>query len=122
QSVSDGSLLWDDKEGTVVVLGTHGRVHVFTPDARHVTSLNLNRGAVQARLNSHRWRQTEPPERGEFRMQLRALMKSRRDDADEKAAERSGSAGTSRKAKARGPIAASPDSAGLQSRIASLVG
>jgi hypothetical protein len=83
QNVTDENLLWDDKESTVVVLGDHNRVHVFTVEGRHVTSLpNIGRSGVQQRLKSHRWRPTEPTERGEFRMQLRAMVKSHREESE----------------------------------------
>jgi hypothetical protein len=83
QNVSDDDLLWDDKESTIVVLGPHNRVHVFTPEGRHVTSLsNIGRSGLQQRLKSHRWRHTEPPERGEFRMKLRAMVKSQREESE----------------------------------------
>lgn len=67
----DDQLVMDDREGTVVVLGPRGRVHVFTPDARHVTSLMMQGGSIAKRRQEHRWRAAEPSERGEFRIRLR---------------------------------------------------
>ncbi len=71
----DDALVWDDEEQTMVVLGPRQRVHVFSGDARHVTSVMMNRGSVEQRRRSHRWRRAEPEERGEFRMHLRARIK-----------------------------------------------
>ena len=84
EHVADADLLWDDKENTVVIVGEHGRVHVFTAEAKHITSVSMNRGMVQQRLKSHRWRHTEPSERGEFRMQLRAKVKNHREHDEKK--------------------------------------
>jgi hypothetical protein len=70
-AVKDGDLLFDDAQGTVVVVGPKHRIHVFTPDAKHVTSVVMNNVNVQKRLQQGRWRQADPQERGEFRMQLR---------------------------------------------------
>ncbi len=83
-SVGDDGILWDDKENTIVVIGGHGRVHIFTPEARHVTSVNMNRANIQQRLKSHRWRETEPGERGGFRMKLRQLVKTKREETESK--------------------------------------
>ena len=71
----DDALVWDDEEQTMVVLGPRQRVHVFSGDARHVTSVMMNRGSIEQRRRSHRWRRAEPEERGEFRMHLRAQIK-----------------------------------------------
>lgn len=67
----DGAILWDVEKGTIVVLGPKGRVHVFSPDARHVTSVMMQGSAVDRRRQQGRWRLAEPEERGEFRVQLR---------------------------------------------------
>jgi hypothetical protein len=68
---SDSDILWDIDQGTVVVLGPKGRVHVFTPDAKHVTSVVMQGDAIGRRRNMGRWRAAEPEERGEFRIQVR---------------------------------------------------
>ncbi|MEE2888655.1 MAG: hypothetical protein VX951_14590 [Planctomycetota bacterium] len=117
QNVSDDNLLWDDKESTVVVLGPHNRVHVFTPEGRHVTSLpNIGRSGLQQRLKSHRWRHTEPPERGEFRMKLRAMVKSQREES-----ERSNIEKKTRRDQPATTTEASADPADLQAQIAGLM-
>jgi hypothetical protein len=77
-------LLWDQEGGTFIVVGQQGRVHVFNAEARHVTSVSMNASSVGQRVKSHRWRKTEPGERGEFRMQLRALVKSHREGEQSK--------------------------------------
>ncbi len=48
--------LVDQHEGTLVVLGKRGRVHVFSPEGRHVTSLSLEPDAVDRRIRRERWR------------------------------------------------------------------
>jgi hypothetical protein len=70
QAASDEAILRDDSEGTFVVLGPRGRVHVFAPDARHVTSLIMDGRSVQKRRSDARWRPAEPAERGELRIRL----------------------------------------------------
>ncbi len=72
RSAKDDALLWDDQNNTAVVIGPKGRVHVFSADARHVTSLIMQGAAIQKRRQQHRWRPAEPEERGEFRMRLDA--------------------------------------------------
>lgn len=74
--VADENLLWDDSQNTAVVLGPRGRVHVFSPDVRHVTSVMMQGSAVFRRRQQHRWRPAEPEERGEFRIRLRQRMQS----------------------------------------------
>ncbi len=71
---ADENILGDDSNGTVVVLGPRGRVHVFNPDGKHVTSLVMTGSNIGKRQKEGRWRRAEPEERGEFRIQMRALM------------------------------------------------
>jgi len=52
----DGRLLDDTHKHTVVVLGPKQRAHVFTPSGRHVTSLVLDPGEVERKLERRRWR------------------------------------------------------------------
>lgn len=78
---ADAHILWDDAKETVVILGPKGRVHVFTGDARHVTSLAMTSAQVQKRKQAHRWRPAEPDERGEFRLHLKRRLASE-DDAE----------------------------------------
>ncbi len=71
---SDNAILWDIDQSTVVVLGPKGRVHVFTPDGRHVTSVAMQRAAIDRRRQQGRWRLAEPEERGEFRICIKQLV------------------------------------------------
>ncbi len=70
RSVSDDQILRDDEQGTLIILGSKGRVHVFSPDARHVTSVVMTGSNIQKRRTQGRWFPAEPEERGEFRIQL----------------------------------------------------
>jgi len=71
---SDSAIRWDSDQSTVVVLGAKGRVHVFTPEGRHVTSVAMQRAAVERRRQQGRWRLAEPEERGEFRIRIKQLV------------------------------------------------
>jgi len=70
----DDAILYDTEKSTIVVVGPRGRVHVFTPNARHVTSVMMQGSAIQSRRHQGRWRQAEPEERGEFRIHLKRLV------------------------------------------------
>jgi hypothetical protein len=76
---SDDAILWDLDQNTVVVLGGKGRVHVFTPQARHVTSVMMQGHAIERRRHMGRWRLAEPEERGEFRIHIKRLIASGQD-------------------------------------------
>lgn len=52
---AEGSVLWDKHERTFVVLGPRNRVHVFSLQGRHVTSLVLASEAVRSRKRRNRW-------------------------------------------------------------------
>jgi len=78
----DGDLLFDDSQGTFVVVGPKHRVHVFNADAKHVTSVVMNHVNVQKRLQQGRWRHADPEERGEFRMRLREHLKGQEQPAE----------------------------------------
>ncbi|HHI79021.1 MAG TPA: hypothetical protein ENK02_03505 [Planctomycetes bacterium] len=75
KTARDHHLYMDPKEGSVVVIGRGRRVHVFSPDARHITSMVLNQSQVKERVKSGRWRPAGPEERGSFREALAALEK-----------------------------------------------
>jgi hypothetical protein len=66
----DEAILCDDVQDTVVVVGPKNRVHVFTHDARHVTSLVMQSPAIRGRRAQGRWRAADPDERGTFRIGL----------------------------------------------------
>jgi hypothetical protein len=80
---SDDDILWDLDQNTVVVLGGKGRVHVFTPQGKHVTSVMMQGSAIDRRRHMGRWRLAEPEERGEFRIQIKRLIASGQDKTQE---------------------------------------
>ena len=80
---NDASILWDIDQSTVVVIGPKGRVHVFTPDGRHVTSVAMQRAAIDRRRQQGRWRLAEPEERGEFRIRIKQLIAAGEDQPQE---------------------------------------
>jgi hypothetical protein len=67
KSARDHHLYIDNEEKTVVIIGKKGRVHVFSMDGRHVTSVIIPPAQVRTRVSQGRWRQAEPAERGSFR-------------------------------------------------------
>lgn len=67
RSARDHHLYIDTEEGTVVVVGKSGRIHVFSTSGRHVTTVILPPSSVRNRIHSGRWRRAEPAERGSFR-------------------------------------------------------
>ena len=75
KDVSDDRILTDIEQGTVVIIGPKNRVHVFTPDGRHVTSFVMSGGHVAKRKADGRWRPAEPEDRGEFRIALKRRLK-----------------------------------------------
>jgi hypothetical protein len=54
-NASDDLFLWDEQRNTVVVIGPRNRVHVFSEDARHVTSILLQSGELDSRRRRRRW-------------------------------------------------------------------
>ena len=72
---SDERILWDIDQGTIVVLGGKGRVHIFSPEGKHVTSVVMQGSAVDRRRQLGRWRLSEPEERGEFRIRVRRAIR-----------------------------------------------
>ena len=75
-SAGDDRVLRDVQEDTLVVTGPKNRCHVFTPDARHVTSFTMTARNVQRRCQEGRWVAAEPEERGEFRIALRRRLQA----------------------------------------------
>ncbi len=71
---TDDAILWDLDQNTIVVLGGKGRVHVFTPQGKHVTSVTMPGQAIDRRRQQGRWRLAEPEERGEFRIHVKRLV------------------------------------------------
>lgn len=64
--------LVDQHEGTLVVLGKRNRVHVFSPEGKHVTSLSLEPDAVDRRIRRERWRPATLEEAEALQGRLRA--------------------------------------------------
>lgn len=60
----------DRKTQCIVVLGRKGRLHVFNPEARHVTSLQLEGGQLERRFQRQRYVRLEPAALAEFRQKL----------------------------------------------------
>jgi hypothetical protein len=84
---NDAAILWDLDQNTVVVLGGKGRVHVFTPQGKHVTSVMMQGHAIERRRHMGRWRLAEPEERGEFRIHIKRLVASGENSTQEDAVE-----------------------------------
>ncbi len=82
---SDDSILWDVDQATIIVVAPKGRVHVFTPDGKHVTSVTMQGDAIGRRRNMGRWRLAEPEERGEFRIHVRRLVAAGEDQTTSEA-------------------------------------
>ena len=45
----------DEVKGSLVVVGPSGRVHIYSEDGRHVTSLNLKKAEIERRLKRKRY-------------------------------------------------------------------
>ncbi len=84
-AADDEHILEDDVEGTIVILGPKGRVHVYSRDGKHVTSFMMTGGNVQKRRQEGRWRASEPAARGEFRIQLRKRLDAGKDAGEPEA-------------------------------------
>ncbi len=63
---AEDSILWDKYEKTYVVLGPRNRVHVFSREGRHVTSLVLRNEAVRSRQRRNRWIPLSRDQREQF--------------------------------------------------------
>lgn len=63
----------DADEETVVVLGPRGRVHVFTPTGRQVTSVTYPPEAIERRVSQRRWRPLSREEVASFKKQVAAV-------------------------------------------------
>jgi len=51
----DERLLRDTRRDTIVVLGPRGRAHLFSPEGKHVTSLQLDPGELDRKSRKGRW-------------------------------------------------------------------
>ena len=50
-----GDTLVDRRESTIIVRGPHGRIHVFTRNGIHVTSVRYSPDAILNRIQRRRW-------------------------------------------------------------------
>ncbi|MCC7063403.1 MAG: hypothetical protein IT456_11400, partial [Planctomycetes bacterium] len=57
--------------------------HVFTQQAKHITSVMMQGSAIERRRHMGRWRLAEPEERGEFRIHCKRLIASGQDATEE---------------------------------------
>ncbi len=60
-------VFFDEREGTFIVVGPRWRIHVFTRNGKHVTSLVMNRDGVRKRIDTRRWRYVTKDEIKEIR-------------------------------------------------------
>jgi len=79
-AASEEKVLSDVYRQTIVVLGPRNRVHVFSHQGRHVTSLVLDAESVQNRLKRQRWQPMEPEEVRRFRSRAAAHGSEREGD------------------------------------------
>jgi hypothetical protein len=70
---SNDRIMWDTRHKTIVVLGPKGRTHMFTEDARHVTSIRLGNGELERKSQSKRWISLDPRIKQGFRQRLRNM-------------------------------------------------
>ena len=75
-AATDGRFFRDEHKDTVVVAGPRHRVHVFSRDGRHVTSLDVLPAELERRVDRGRWR---PLERLAAEVFKEALRRSRSD-------------------------------------------
>ncbi len=70
RTVRGGSVLVDERNKTVVVLGDRGRTHFFTPEGRLVSSVRYSREAVERKRKLGLWRDATPEEADALRGRL----------------------------------------------------
>jgi hypothetical protein len=66
----------DERRKTIAVRGPRNRVHVFSRDARHVTTFTLRDEQIQGRVKRKTWRPATENERSDFLQTLEALVGS----------------------------------------------
>jgi hypothetical protein len=64
------SVYRDEREGTLVVLGSRGRTHFFTEEGRLVSSVRYSREAIERKIKHERWRPARPGDLETFRRNL----------------------------------------------------
>jgi len=72
RAAGDGRLLRDTQRHTVIVVGPRGRAHVFTPEGKHVTSLQLDDGELERKSERGRWRPLDRADSERFRQVVEA--------------------------------------------------
>jgi hypothetical protein len=72
RAATDDHLGWDTQEETIVVLGPAGRVHFFSADDRHVTSVVYPGQVIEQRKSKGRWVLLDPAKRAAFKSALPA--------------------------------------------------
>lgn len=72
-AAQEDRLLWDEHRRTVVVIGSRGRVHVFSPGGRHITSLVLKKEEVEGRKRRERWQTLDRERRRAFKETMESL-------------------------------------------------
>lgn len=71
RSAQDEMIWMDVKTHTFVLLGKNGRVHFFSEDGRHVTSVRFGGAEIESRVEKQRWRRAAPSEIKLFREAIR---------------------------------------------------
>lgn len=70
RAAPDHSFFKDPRADTIIVVGKKGRAHVFSPQARHVTSLQLEPGELTKKTSRARWLPLTREELSAFRQRL----------------------------------------------------
>ncbi len=60
QKAGPMQLFWDEKNNTWILWADKNRIHVFSPEAKLVTSLHLAKQAIERRITSSRWQPAAP--------------------------------------------------------------
>ena len=68
----DERLLWDQHQETIVVVGPKSRVHIFSENAKHITSMRLGVKELERKRGQRRWRLLDPELAKRFRDQVRS--------------------------------------------------
>lgn len=75
-------ILMDEYEKTVVICGPKQRIHIFSLDGKHITSLKLGMDVIQSRIKRKRWRIATKTEIDHFRRQFTAKCDAQEDPRD----------------------------------------
>jgi hypothetical protein len=72
RGAADENVMEDGREHTVAVLGARGRVHFFTREGKHVTSVTFPAQVIRSRIAQKRWRRLPPADLADFRRRVRS--------------------------------------------------